>query len=81
LFRTHTQKSRIAARFVDTIIMKSLLGLLLLALLGASAAFLKPMRPVQVQAHGGSAAASTYVGLDNPGVVEDPKITPARKCA
>jgi hypothetical protein len=64
--------------------MKSLLGLLLLALLGASAAFLKPMRPVQVQTNegaAGSAAASTYVGLDNPGVVEDPKITPARKCA
>eukprot|EP00544_Gedaniella_sp_CCMP2646_P015146 CAMPEP_0202488704 /NCGR_PEP_ID=MMETSP1361-20130828/6665_1 /ASSEMBLY_ACC=CAM_ASM_000849 /TAXON_ID=210615 /ORGANISM="Staurosira complex sp., Strain CCMP2646" /LENGTH=62 /DNA_ID=CAMNT_0049118331 /DNA_START=12 /DNA_END=200 /DNA_ORIENTATION=- len=57
--------------------MKSFaLSLLLLALVGAAAAFFKPVEPFQVQAP----PMTRTAGLDNEAVPKDEKITPARKC-
>ena len=58
---------------------------MLALLLGAAAAFLKPMKPVQVGAgnhpNGNYQFMIQQAGLlDNPGVAADPNIHPARKC-
>jgi hypothetical protein len=51
-------------------------GLLLVVLLGAAVAFIRPAQPVQVA----STPFLGETGLDNPMVASDPSIHPARKC-
>jgi hypothetical protein len=58
-------------------------SLLLIAILGLTAAFLKPAVPVQAvqEAKKTSAVVSSFdEGLDNDEIVNDSNIHPARKC-
>ena len=68
--------------------MKTAISSILLALLiGAAAAFFRPVAPYQVidvvdtkPALFPRGGALTDAGLDNPEIAEDQNITPARKC-
>jgi len=61
--------------------MKSFLPVLLLAIIGVSAAFMKAAVPVQETAAPKKTSVNTFdEGLDNPNVVSDMNIHPARKC-
>ena len=62
---------------------RSFLPILLLALVGAAAAFFKAAVPHQEPAVSVPKAVNTFSfdeGLDNPNIVADENITPARKC-
>jgi len=61
--------------------MKSFLPVLLLAIIGVSTAFMKAAVPVQETAVPKKNSVNTFdEGLDNPNVVSDMNIHPARKC-
>ena len=61
--------------------MKSFLPVLLLAIIGVSAAFMKAAVPVQETAVPKKNSVNTFdEGLDNPNIVSDMNIHPARKC-
>lgn len=71
--------------------MKKVISSLLFAILvGAAAAFFRPMAPYQVVEvaptqllfvpRGGAASVFVDSGLDNPDIADDQNISPARKC-
>lgn len=61
------------------ITMKTLVGIVCALLLGVAVAFIKPAQPIQV-VDTKPAFMQAEVGLDNPNIVSDEHITPARKC-
>jgi hypothetical protein len=63
--------------------MKSFAALLMLALLGAAMAFIRPAQPVQMEAANAAPVGLAFVTadlLDNPAIEADSNIHPARKC-
>jgi len=67
--------------------MKTFAGLVVVLLFGAAMAFFKPAEPIQVKNNNENAIKPTFLSpgqvddlLDNPNIVTDSKITPARKC-
>jgi hypothetical protein len=63
-------------RFALTMHTQSLVSLLVALLLGVALAFIRPARPTQI----GVTKPAFVSGLDNPAIVADGNIHPARKC-
>jgi hypothetical protein len=66
--------------FCSFLTMRSFSILLLLALVGAAVAFIRPAQPVQVDNGVPAFAVNGKAGLDNLFIVADKSIHPARKC-
>jgi len=59
----------------------SFASLIFAVLLGVAVAFIRPAQPVQIAQEAAAPAFMTSAGgLDNPSVIADPNIHPARKC-
>ena len=59
---------------------RSFVFVLVVALLGAAMAFIRPAQPVQVQQPAEGIMTVGMFGLDNPAIEADSNIHPARKC-